>query len=123
MKTWVVFAILAVLAACSPGVSKENLPAVVRAVNNGSADYLFADIPGVKVSARLDPGDTLVLKVANVPTGTRTFDPNAIRKALREVVCNSGSYGRLIEQGGSVRMEFVSNFGKELPAIQFAHCG
>lgn len=123
MKIWILLATSAVIAACSPGVSKDNLPAVVRAVNNGSADYLFADIPGAKVSARVDPGDTLVLKVTNVPTGNQTFDPNAVRKALREEVCEHGSYGQLIAQGGKVRFEFVSNFGKDLPAIQFAHCG
>lgn len=123
MKFRVAIAGALVVGACSPGVSKDNLPAVVAAVNAGSADYLFADIPGAKVSARLDEGDTLVLKVTNVPTGTRTFDPNTIRAALREEVCKGSSYGKLIEQGGKVRMEFVSNFGKELPAIQFAHCG
>ena len=122
MKLWVVAGGAMLLASCSPGVSKDNLPAVVAAVNNGSADYLFKDIPGAKVSARVDEGDTLVLKVSNIPTGNRTFDPNAIRAALREEVCKSGSYGQLIKQGGKVRMEFVSNFGKELPAIQFAHC-
>lgn len=123
MKFWVAIAGALVLAGCSPGVSKDNLPAVVAAVNNGSADYLFEDIPGAKVSARVDDGDTLVLRVTNVPTGTRTFDPNPIRNALRPEVCKSSSYGDLIAAGGKVRMEFVSNFGKELPAIQFAHCG
>lgn len=123
MKYWVAIAGTAILAACSPGVSEDNLPAVVAAVNSGSADYLFKDIPGAKVSARVDDGNTLVLKVAGVPTGTRSFDPNPIRKALRPEVCKSSTYGKLIESGGKVRMEFVSNFGKELPAIQFVHCG
>ncbi len=123
MKYWFLIAAAVAIAACSPGVSRDNLPAVVAAVNNGSADYLFEDIPGAEVSARVENGDTLVLKVTNVPYGTRTFDPNPIRAALRPEVCNADSCGKLIEQGGKVRLEFVSNFGKELPAIQFAHCG
>lgn len=113
----------AALTGCGPSVSKDSLPEVVRWVNDGNMDYLFADLDGTDISARLDPGDTLVLKVTNLPTGTQTYDPNALRKMLRSEVCEPGTFGRLIEQGGKVRFEFVSNFGKELPAIQFAHCG
>ena len=75
------------------------------------------------MKARIDDGKTLVLIIGNVPLGNTTYDPNAMRKTLRPQICGSRNYRELIEDGGKVRVEMTTNYGKELPAVQFARCG
>ena len=122
LRIWGVIGLGAMVAACNPSVSKDDLPTIVRGVNAGEADYLFKEMPGVELSARIDEGDTLVLKVENLPTGNQTYDPNLMRKQLRPEICGEGAFRQLIDEGGRLRFEMVSNTGKELPAIQFARC-
>ena len=55
------------LAGCSEPVSKDNLHAVVDHVNRGGADHIIEDFPGTDVTARIENGGTLVLKVTNFP--------------------------------------------------------
>lgn len=122
VKHWGMVSLAATLAACSAGVSTADLPTVVRGINAGEADHLFEEMPGVEVSARIDEGNTLVLKARNLPTGNQTYDPNRMRAELRPEVCADGAFRKLIDEGGRLRFEMVSNTGKELPAIQFARC-
>lgn len=127
MRTLALATIAVTLAGCG-GVFDERstlevLPDVVRDINRSGSAEIAKEIPGVTMKARIDDGSTLVLMMGNVPVGTSTYDPNAVRKALRPQVCGSRNYRELIEGGGKVRVEMTTNFGKELPAVQFARCG
>ncbi len=100
----------------------EQLPDVVDAINRDGNAEIAKQLPGAVVTARIDDGDTLVIMMGNVPLGNTTFDPNAVRKTLRPQVCGSENYRELFEEGGKVRVEMTSNFGKEMPAIQYSRC-
>ncbi|MEM7780721.1 MAG: hypothetical protein AAF697_10050 [Pseudomonadota bacterium] len=127
MYRFLVLSTAALLASCGdfPGQKGaiESLPDVVREINESGTSELAKDIPGATMKARIDDGDTLVLMMGNIPSGNRSFDPYTVRKTLRPEVCASDNYRQLFEEGGKVRVEMTSNFGKELPAIQFARCG
>ena len=79
--------------------------------------------PGIVTRrALLEGGDTLVFKLGNMPTGNTTFDPYAMRKSLRPELCDDAGLRELVEQGVKVRFDITSNYGKELPYIQFTRC-
>ena len=100
----------------------EVLPDVVAEINRSGTAEIGKQMPGVTMKARIDDGKTLVLLMGNVPMGNQSYDPNALRKTLRPEVCGSDNYRDLIEDGGKIRLEMTTNFGKKLPAIQFARC-
>lgn len=128
MKQALIILAIAPLAAC--GGLIEPLSAeqrLARSVDNFNNSWERSDIarqlPGSKMAARIDNGDTLVLMVDNLPVGNRTFDPNAVRKTMRPTLCDDSDFRELMDAGIKVRFEMTSNFGKPLPAVQFARCG
>ena len=127
MKTWLTIACIPLLAGCGNmlvgEVTPELLPDVVEEINEHGTLEIGKEFPGVTMEARLDNEDTLVIMMGNVPLGNRTYNPNAVRRLLRGEVCNDTVLSELIANGGKVRLEMTSNFGKELPAVQFARCG
>lgn len=100
----------------------EMLPDVVDGINRTGSSELSQQIPGATMKARIEDGSTLVLMMGNVPLGNQSYDPNALRRTLRPQVCGSDDFRELIDEGGKIRVEMTTNFGKELPAIQFARC-
>ncbi len=115
---------LSACGALTPMTPEERLAYSVKHFNSEAATAeMDKQLPGSKMAARVDNGDTLVLMVTNVPTGNRTFDPNTLRKVMRPTLCDDRDFRQLMEDGINVRFELTSNFGKELPAVQFARCG
>ena len=108
--------------AFEPLSAEEKLARSVERFNRNGGDVVADALPGSSTKARIDGGVTLVLMVSNVPSGTRTFDPNAVRKAMRPSLCSDDDFRAMIDQGIKVRFEMTSNFGKELPAVQFSRC-
>ncbi len=123
MKYLVAAGLAVLLAGCGERTTLEVLPDVVRDINESGSAEISKQIPGATMKARIDDGKTLVLMIGNVPLGNTTYDPNAMRKTLRPQICGSRNYRELIEDGGKVRVEMTTNYGKELPAVQFARCG
>ncbi|WP_299194745.1 hypothetical protein [uncultured Erythrobacter sp.] len=127
MKFWTVVPLAACLAGCGNmligEITPEVLPDLADEMNERGTLEIGKDFPGVTMHARVDSGDTLVVMMGNVPLGNRTYDPNAVRRLLRSEVCSDSNLSELISNGGKVRLEMTSNFGKELPAVQFARCG
>lgn len=127
MKTfWTLPAAALLLAGCGEmmmgEVGTDILPALVDEINQNGTHEIAKQIPGATIKARLEGDDLLVLMVGNVPTGNQTYDPNALRRLMRGEVCKDRHLAELIRNGGKLRIEMTSNFGKELPAIQFARC-
>lgn len=104
-------------------ITPELLPDLAEEINTRGTLEIGKDFPGVTMKARVDETDTLVVMLGNVPLGNRTYDPNAVRRSLRGEVCSDRHLRELIANGGKVRLEMTTNFGKELPAVQFARCG
>lgn len=125
LRAWALLG-AAALSACGSGIGggrtlEETLDGAAAHMNRNSAK-IVGNLPGSKMTARVENGDTIVLRLTNVPSGTQTYDPNAVRKMFRPEFCNKTLYNKVFAKGGKVRLELVSNFGKELPAIQFARC-
>lgn len=111
------------LASCGEPRSLEaELAQAVREVNAGGGQTFGSEMAGAKLNARIDNGDTLVLVMSNVLSGSRTYDPNAIRKDLRPNVCGEAHYRRIIDGGFKLKIEMISNTGKELPPVIYARC-
>ncbi len=100
----------------------ERLPDIADYLNRNGNPKLTAEFPNATIGARVDEGDTLVIMVGNIPTGSTAIDPNALRKLWRPLVCGEEHYRQLFSEAGKVRMEITSNFGKKLPPVQYARC-
>ena len=126
MKIWAAIAAIPLLAGCQDmlmgEVTPELLPDLVEEINTHGTLEMGKQFPGVTMKARVDNADTLVIMMGNVPLGNTTYDPNAVRRLLRSEVCEDGNLRQLIDNGGKVRLEMTTNFGKELPGVQFARC-
>lgn len=124
MKKSAIGIVALALAGCGvigqPQSLEQRLGDAVERFNNDTSS-LGKGFEGTTRKARLE-GDTLVFMIANLPTGNETYDPHAMRRILRPEMCDDSDFRELIEDGVKIRFELTSNFGKELPAIQFARC-
>lgn len=125
MAKWIVLGVLALLPACGMLENKsaiEVMPDVARNINESGTAEFAKIFPNATMNARVDNGDTMVLIMGNMPLGNETYDPMALQKLLRPKLCATQNFRDLIAEGGKIRVEMTSNFGKQLPAIQFTRC-
>ena len=126
MNHWIIALSTTTLAGCgaiaAPMTLKESMQDAADFFNVNGASFLPGEIAQAKVSARVEDGDTMVIRLENMPTGHATYDANYARKMLRPKLCDTRSGRNMIEQGGKIRVEMRSNIGKELPPVQIAHC-
>lgn len=110
------------LAACTNAPLDQRLAEAVQRFNDSEARNAPSSPGALTRTAGIEGGDTLVFKLANMPTGTTSFDPNAMRKSLRGEFCEDREMRELLEAGVKVRFDLTSNYGKELPSVKFARC-
>jgi hypothetical protein len=132
-----VFALIAAIAlpvaltACGgpilgPGTLEDKLAVGADYTNTYGTEQMRRQIgPSfgkASVSARVDNADTLVVMIEGLPSGNATWDPNVMRKRLRPEMCSEPVYHELFGAGGKVRLEVISNIGRELPAVKVSSC-
>lgn len=126
MKQLMVAAGALALAGCgalaAPMTLEESMQDAADFFNKNGASFLPKEIEQAKVSARVEDGEIMVIRLENIPTGNATFDANYARKMFRPKLCEQSSSRKIIEQGGKIRVEMRSNIGKELPSVQVARC-
>ncbi|MEO1731976.1 MAG: hypothetical protein AAFR64_14740 [Pseudomonadota bacterium] len=125
MKLPAFLALSMLVAGCGvlqPQSLEERLADAVVEFNESEAASVANGATRTRREARLDGDDTLVIAITNLPTGNSTFDPMAMERSLRPEFCDDAEMRELIEAGIRVRFELTSNFGKELPSVQFNRC-
>nr|WP_137677363.1 hypothetical protein [Parerythrobacter lutipelagi] len=126
MRIVTISVLAATLTACGPGVSEQNLPQTLEGaanfINTDGQAMLAGEMGNAQVSAAAEGGDTLVLKIENLPTGNQVMDPNVMRKMLRPSICDNSGNRSVIDAGGKFRVEFISNTGKASPPVTIANC-
>ncbi len=127
MKTWVLLACMLTLGACGgsaePAAVEDTLTEAAAYINKNGAAVLPEAMAQATVGATVEGNDTIVIQLANLPTGNATLDSNFARKMLRPKVCEDTSTRALIDAGGKIRFEMKSNTGKEALSAQIARCG
>ena len=122
MKKLTILAGALALSACGgPETLEEALQANADHLNRNASSIKPAQLKNTKVKASVE-GDTLLIRMTNFPSGTRTFSADAARKLFREKLCNIGMSRDVLEMGGKIRVELRSNYGKDLPPVQVARC-
>jgi hypothetical protein len=122
MKYAIILVGAVALSACGgPETKEEALTSAAKFFNGNAGALSSTQFKDIKVSARVEE-DVLIIKMANFPSGTRTFDPNAARKLFRGKICEISKSRDIIEMGGKVRVDIRSNYGKDLPSVQIASC-
>ncbi len=124
MRTLFCIALAGFAAACSaePDTLEGTLDKAANHFNKHGLDTINDQLKATAVKASVKDGLTLVMRVEGVATGNLTFDPIAMTKVMRKNICENDWNRRVFEKGGRLRIELVSNYGKELPAILFAKC-
>ncbi|MCB2085940.1 MAG: hypothetical protein H6920_05645 [Sphingomonadaceae bacterium] len=126
MRIAITAACAATLSACGPGVTEQNLPEMLEGaanfINTDGQSMMSDEIGNARISARAEGGDTLVMRIENIPTGSYTFDPDAMRKMMRPHVCDQSGNRSVIDAGGKFRIEMISNTGKASPPFTIARC-
>ena len=122
MRTLTIAVCSLALAGCGgPETLEEALGNAADFYNSSSNNLQTSQLKNTKIKADVS-GDLLTIRLTNFPSGTRTYDPNALRKLLREKLCEIGSARAIFDMGGKIRIELQSNYGKELPPVQVARC-
>ncbi len=126
MKNWVLLACTITLSACGgsaePVAVENSLTEAATYINKNGAAVLPEAMAQATVGATVEGKDTIVIQLANLPTGNATLDSNFARKMLRPKVCEDTNTRALIEAGGKIRFEMKSNTGKEALSAQIARC-
>ncbi|MEP0189078.1 MAG: hypothetical protein ABJP70_04645 [Erythrobacter sp.] len=124
MRTIISLALAGLIAACStaPDTLEGTLDRAANHFNQNGLDIINEELKATGMNVSVEGEDTLVMRVEGIATGNLTFDPIAMTKVMRENICESDWNRRVFEKGGRLRIELVSNYGKELPPILFAKC-
>ena len=126
MKNVSVLVMAGLLAGCgsasAPPTLDETLAGAASHFNRGGLSLINEELGATSMSARVENEDTLVMLVEGINTGRMTFDPQAMTRLMRDNICEDSWNRRVFESGGRLRIDFVSNFGHELPSIYFARC-
>ena len=120
-KTTIALGALALAACGGPATKEEAMADAANYFNRYGTDALAGQFKGIKVKSSVQE-DVLVIRMENFPSGTRTFDPDAVRKLFRPKMCEMSSSREIIDMGGKIRVEIQSNYGKELPSVTVARC-
>ena len=122
MKRLIIAICTLALAGCGePETLDEALGNAAHYFNKNATALQTAALKDTKLSASVTD-EVLTIRMANFPSGTRTFDPNAARKLFREKLCDLNSSRNILDMGGKIRVELRSNYGKDLPPVQVARC-
>lgn len=124
MRSFVCVTLAGFASACStaPDTLEGALDGAADHFNTHGLDIINEELSATAMKASVKGADTLVMRVEGIATGNLTFDPIAMTKMMRENVCENDWNRRVFEKGGRLRIELVSNYGKELPPILFAQC-
>lgn len=124
MRLLFCLALAGTASACStaPDTLEGTLDGAANYFNRNGLGIINEDLNATGMKASVEGDDTLVMRVEGIATGNLTFDPIAMTKVMRGNVCDNSWNRRVFEKGGRLRVEFVSNYGKELPPIFFAKC-
>ncbi|TIX48832.1 hypothetical protein [Alteraurantiacibacter aquimixticola] len=87
---------------------------------NTDGQRMLPDLPG-NVAAVAE-GDTLVMRITNLPIGGYTYNEQYLRREMRPFVCDLEGNRYVIDRGGKFRVEMVSNTGVASPPVTFARC-
>jgi len=113
------------LAACG---SQASVPVDVLAqksaerLNSKGEDALAGIYPGSKVRAWVEGENTLVVRIENMPTGTRSVGAFEYNDAVRKRFCKAKNFSKLVSLGVRLRIETRSTIGRELPTSYIASC-
>lgn len=123
MRVICLFAATLAVVACGEGEPLDVLVEDTARYYNSQGEDFFADLyPGSKTGASAEGGDTLVVRIENIPSGKRATDPFKWSNGVREGMCASGGMDHLLEAGAKIRVEMRSNMGVELPTTHLASC-
>ena len=128
MRLPIVLLLPALLTACdfmplTPATLEREVEQAAEYINADAHEALASEIGNAKVSAVAEGGDTLVIKLENLPLGNQQMNPTYMRKFMRSSVCDDPSSRRVVEAGGKFRIEMISNTGKASQPVTIAHCG
>ena len=124
MRSLFCLALAGFASACStaPDTLEGTLDGAANHFNKNGIDIINEELNATGMDASVVGDETLVIRVEGIATGNLTFDPIAMTKVMRENICENVWNRRVFEKGGKLRIELVSNYGKELPPILFAKC-
>jgi hypothetical protein len=105
-----------------PAPLESKLEAAAGQLNEHASKMLPPEFGNSRLESEVIGKDTLVLRILDTPTGHETADPNQLRKILRRDMCEMSSLREIIERGGKIRIEMISNIGVEVTAFQIARC-
>ncbi|QDH33141.1 hypothetical protein [Porphyrobacter sp. YT40] len=121
-RVWLLAAMMLATGCGGPQTLDEALASAAKHFNNRGTGMLSDEFKSSRVEAAVSGGNMLVLRVLDTPTGNATLDSVVARKSIGPRLCDMSRVRSVLEKGGTLRVEIVSNIGVEATSFQMAKC-